>query len=120
MDSFLINVKYEVGSADIDTKGILTSALQKTFGGWNSLILFDYGLSQTIQMEVFDSKYENETYKVTYNHNLDEYDKPSNENEIYDFVYKNINKITFYTYRSIHSMDLKQKTIIIILSIIKK
>ena len=32
-DSFIINVKYQVGYSDIDTKNILTSALQKSYKG---------------------------------------------------------------------------------------
>src|SRR5574344_1525637 len=71
-DTFIINVKYEVGYSDIDTKNILTSALQKSYKGWdNNVILdtwsFDYKVKKSdVELVVVESKYDDETYKVVY------------------------------------------------------
>jgi hypothetical protein len=124
-DSFIINVKYDVGYSDIDTKNILTSALQKTYKGWSDRVIFDnwsfdYKVKNSdIELRLIDSKYDDETYEVIYNQNRDEYDEFDNEDDIFKFVKKNIEKITHYTYRSIHSMDKRQKADIKILSVFK-
>lgn len=108
-DSFIINVKYEVGYCDIDTKNILTSALQRSYNGFgNKVILdtwsFDYKVKNSdIELIVIESKYSDETYKVIYNQNRDEYDEIDNDVDIFNFVKKCIERITHYTYRSIHS-----------------
>lgn len=124
-DSFIINVKYDVGYSDIDTKNILTSALQKTYNGWDDTVIFDtwsfdYKVKNSdVELKLIDSKYDDETYKVIYNQNRDEYDDFDNEDDIFKFVKKNIEKITHYTYRSIHSMDKRQKADIKISSVSK-
>lgn len=124
-DSFIINVKYEVGYSDIDPKNILTSALQKSYKGWgNKVILdpwsFDYKVKNSdVKLVVVESKYDDETYKVIYNQNRDEYDEMDNEEDIFNFVKKRIERITHYTYRSVHSMDKRQKADIKILSVLK-
>jgi hypothetical protein len=124
-DSFIINIKYDVGYSDIDTKNILTSALQKTYKGWSDRVIFDnlsfdYKVKNSdVELRLIDSKYDDETYEVIYNQNREEYDEFDNENDIFKFVKKNIEKITHYTYRSIHSMDKRQKADIKILSVSK-
>lgn len=121
-DSFIINVKYEVGYCDIDTKNILTSALQKSYKGWDNKVIlntwsFDYKVKNSdIELIVVKSKYDDETYKVIYNQNRDEMD---NEEDVFNFVKKCIERITHYTYRSVHSMDERQKADIKILSVSK-
>ena len=124
-DSFIINVKYEVGYSDIDTKNILTSALQKYYKGTNNKVILDtwrYDFKQKnsdVELVVVESKYYDETYKVIYNQNRDEYDEMDNEEDIFNFVKKCIERMTHYTYRSIHSMDNRQKADIKILSVLK-
>ena len=124
-DSFIINVKYEVGYSDIDTKNILTSALQKSYKGWDNKVIldtwsFDYKVKNSdVELIVVESKYDDETYKVIYNQNRDEYDEMDNEEDIFNFVKKCIERITHYTYRSVHSMDKRQKADIKILSVSK-
>ena len=124
-DSFIINVKYEVGYSDIDTKNILTSALQKSYKGWDNKVIldtwsFDYKVKNSdVELVVVESKYDDETYKVVYNQNRDEYDEMDNQEDIFNFVKKCIEKITHYTYRSVHSMDKRQKADIKILSVLK-
>jgi hypothetical protein len=124
-DSFIINVKYEVGYSDIDTKNILTSALQKYYKGTNNKVILDtwrYDFKQKnsdVELVVVESKYYDETYKVIYNQNRDEYDEMDNEEDIFNFVKKCIERMTHYTYRSIHSMDNRQKADIKILSVSK-
>ena len=125
-DSFIINVKYEVGYSDIDTKNILTSALQKSYKGWDNKVIldtcwsFDYKVKNSdVELVVVESKYDDETYKVVYNQNRDEYDEMDNEEDIFNFVKKCIERITYYTYRSDHSMDKRQKADIKILSVLK-
>ena len=124
-DSFIINVKYDVGYSDIDTKNILTSALQKSYDGFgNKVILdtwsFDYKVKNSdIELIVIESKYSDETYKVIYNQNRDEYDEIDNDVDIFNFVKKCIERITHYTYREFHSMDKRQKVDIKILSVSK-
>lgn len=68
---------------------------------------------------VVESKYDDETYKVVYNQNRDEYDEMDNEEDIFNFVKNCIERITHYTYRSVHSMDKRQKADIKILSVLK-
>ena len=124
-DSFIINVKYEVGYSDIDTKNILTSALQKYYKGINNKVILDtwrYDFKQKnsdVELVVVESKYYDETYKVIYNQNRDEYDEMDNEEDIFNFVKKCIESMDHYTYRSIHSMDNRQKADIKILSVLK-
>ena len=124
-DSFIINVKYEVGYSDIDTKNILTSALQKYYKGTNNKVILDtwrYDFKQknsAVELVVVESKYYDETYKVIYNQNRDEYDEMDNEEDIFNFVKKCIERMTHYTYRSIHSMDNRQKADIKIVSVLK-
>ena len=125
-DSFIINVKYDVGYSDIDTKNILTSALQKKYKGWCDIVIFDnwsfyYTVKNSdIELRLIDSKYYDETYEVIYNQNKDEFDNEfDNDTDIFNFVKKNIEQITHYTYRSIHSMDKRQKADIKILSVSK-
>ena len=124
-DSFIINVKYEVGYSDIDTKNILTSALQKYYKGTNNKVILDtwrYDFKQKnsdVELVVVESKYYDETYKVIYNQNRDEYDEMDNEEDIFNFVKKCIESMDHYTYRSIHSMDNRQKADIKILSVLK-
>ena len=124
-DSLIINVKYEVGYSDIDPKNILTSALQKSYTGWDNKVIldtwsFDYKVKNSdVELVVVESKYGDETYKVIYNQNRDEYDKMDNEEDIFNFVKKCIERITYYTYRSVHSMDKRQKADIKILSVLK-
>lgn len=124
-DSFIINVKYEVGYSDIDTKNILTSALQKYYKGTNNKVILDtwrYDFKQKnsdVELVVVESKYYDETYKVIYNQNRDEYDEMDNEEDIFNFVKKCIERMTHYTYRSIHSMDNRQKADIKIVSVLK-
>ena len=123
--SFIINVKYEVGYSDIDTKNILTSALQKSYKGWDNKVIldtwsFDYKVKNSdVELVVVESKYDDETYKVVYNQNRDEYDEMDNEEDIFNFVKKCIERIKHYTYRSVHSMDKIQKADIKILSVLK-
>lgn len=124
-DSFVINVKYDVGYSDIDTKNILTSALQKTYKCWDNKVIldtwsFDYKVKNSdVELKLIDSKYDDETYEVIYNQNRDEYDDFDNEDDIFNFVKKNIEKITHYFYRSVYSMDKRQKADIKILSVSK-
>lgn len=124
-DSFIINVKYEVGCSDIDVKNILTSALQKSYKGWDNKVIldtwsFDYKVKNSdVELVVVESKYDDEIYKVVYNQNRDEYDEMDNEEDIFNFVKKCIERITHYTYRSIHSIDKRQKADIKILSVLK-
>ena len=124
-NSFIINVKYDVGYCDIDTKNILTSALQKFYKGWDNKVIldtwrFDYKVKNSdIELIVVESKYDDETYTVIYNKNRDEYDEMDNEDDIFNFVKKCIQRITHYTYRSVHSMDDRQKADIKILSVSK-
>ena len=124
-DSFIINVKYEVGYSDIDTKNILTSALQKYYKGTNNKVILDtwrYDFKQKnsdVELVVVESKYYDETYKVIYNQNRDEYDEMDNEEDIFNFVKKCIESMDHYTYRSIHSMDNRQKADIKIVSVLK-
>jgi hypothetical protein len=124
-DSFIINVRYDVGYSDIDTKNILTSALQKTYKGWDNIVIFDtwnfdYKVKNSnIELRLIDSKYYDETYEVIYNQNRDEYDDFDNEDDVFNFVKKNIEKITHYTYRSVHTMDKRQKADIKIISVSK-
>ena len=124
-DSFIINVKYDVGYADIDTKGILLSALQKTYKGWSDIAIvngysFDYTIKNSdVKLKLVESKYYSETFEVTFNENRDEYDELDNVDYVFKYVSDIIKKITHYTYRSIHTMDKKQKTDIKILSISK-
>lgn len=122
-DSFIINVKYDVGYSDIETKNILTSALQKSYNGWSDTVIldtwsFDYKVKNSdIELIVVESKYGDETYKVIYNQNRDEYSEMDNSIDIFNFVKKRIERITHYTYRSVHSMDKRQKADIKILSV---
>lgn len=124
-DSFNVNVKYEVGQCDIDTKGILTSALQKSHKGWDNIVIlnnfsFNYKTKNSdIELQLIDSKYDDETYQVIYNKNRDEFDELDNESDVFNFVEKTIKQITYYSYRSIHTMDDKQKSDIKILSVSK-
>lgn len=115
-DSFIINVKYDVGYSDIDTKNILTSALQKSYNGFGNTVF----LNSDIELKVVESKYYDETYKVIYNQNIDEYDEIYNEEDTFNFVKKCIERITHYTYREFHSMDKIQKSDIKILSLSKE
>jgi len=124
-DSFIINVKYKAGYVDIDTKNILTAALQKSYKGWDNKVIldtwsFDYIVKNSaIELIVIESKYDDETYKVIYNQNKDEYDEMDNEENIFNFVKKSIERITYYTYRSIYSIDKRQKADIKILLVSK-
>lgn len=113
-DSFIINVKYEVGSCDIDPKSILTSALQKKYKGWGNVVILD-----NIELKLIDSKYDSETYEVIYNKDKDEYDKIDNEIDVYNLVDKIIRGVTYYTYRSGYTMDTRQKTDIKVISVEK-
>ena len=112
-DSFIINIKYDVGYCDIDTKNILTSALQNSYNGFGNTVF----LNSDIELKVVESKYGDETYKVIYNQNRDEMD---DEEDTFNFVKKCIGRITHYTYRSIHSIDKRQKSDITILSVSKE
>ncbi len=124
-DSFIINVKYEVGYSDIDIKNILTSALQKYYKGWDNKVIldtwdFDYKVKNTtIELMLIESKYYDETYEVIYNQNKDEYDEMDDKTDVFNFVKKCIERITHYTYRSVYSMDERQKADIKILAVSK-
>lgn len=119
-DSFIINVKYDVGYCDIDSKNILTSALQKSYRGFDDKIfLDDYSLKNNIELKLIDSIYDDETYQVIFNKDLDEYNELDKEDDIFNFIKKTIESITYYSYRSVHSMDDLQKADIEIKSINK-
>lgn len=124
MESFIINVKYDVGYCDIDSLNILTSALQKTHEGWRNKIILNTNVNNTnvknsnIELIAMDTcKYYDESYKVVYNLNEGKYVEMDNKEDIFNFVKECIERITYYSYRSVHSMDDKQRTDIEIISI---
>jgi len=123
-DSFKINIKYEVGQSDIDTKNILMSALQKLYNGWKNIVILDWYSDQkiknsAIELRLIDSKYDDETYEVIYNQYREDDEELDSEEDVINYVESAIKKITYYTYRSQYSMDKKQKTDIKILSFTK-
>jgi len=122
-DTFKINVLFEVGSIDIDSKGILLSALQKTNMGWGDYVRLDkYSLNNPlvnsdVKLTQTNCKYENETFEVKYNEYHDgDYDT---EDNVFNYVKECIESIKYYSYRSVHSMDDRQRAEIKILSIKK-
>ena len=124
-DSFKIKVDYEVGYADIDTRGILLSALQKSNTGWSDICYLDgYSFkyepkNSKIMLKEIDSTYGSEIFEVIYNEYRDEFDVLDKEDDIFINVKDIINRITFYTYRSVYTMDKRQKTDIKIKNITK-
>jgi len=121
-DSFIIKIKYETGYSDIDTKNILKTALQKYYDGFGDKVFlsFDYKIKNSnVELILIESKYDDETYKVIYNLYRDEYDEMDNEIDIFNYVKECIERITYYAYRSVYSMDKRQKTDIKILSVSK-
>ena len=123
-DSFIINVKYDVGYSDIGIENILTNALQKYYTGGQDIIYIDksdYRIKNSeIELKLIDSKYYNETYEVIYNKYRDNDEHIDNEDEVFDFVKKSIELIKYYSYRSVYTMDKRQKADINIISITKK
>ena len=127
MNQFKLKVTYVTGYADIDTKGVLTQALQKKYSGYqDKVFLYEtisygplslYKINSFIKLRVFSSKYEEEVYTVTYN---DDPQEPKDaEVDILEYVIESIKCITYYKYRSVHSMDTVQKVDISIIKVEK-
>jgi len=125
-DSFIINVKYDVGYCDIDEKNLLLRALQKTYKGWDGKVYlntwsFNYKVKNSdVELKLIKSVYYDETYEVIYNQDREEFQDFDAEEDIFNFVKKIIEGITYYSYRSEYSMDTKQKASIKILSVTKE
>jgi len=124
-DSFKINVKYTCGVCDIDSKNLLTDALQKVNGGYDNYVTLDrYSFNyrpknSNVKLEVISSTYDKVSYLVKYNIDLDSYDDRDDEETIFKYVEETIKQITFYSYRSVYSMDKRQKTDISVISVEK-
>jgi len=124
-DSFKINVKYTSGACDIDSKNLLTDALQKVNGGYGNYVTLDRfsfkykPKNSNVKLEVISSTYDKVSYLVKYNIDLDEHDERDDENTIFKYVEETIKQITHYSYRSVYSMDKRQRTDISVISVEK-
>lgn len=125
-DSFNIKVEFEVGHCDIDTDMILLSALQKSYMGWEKTVILNtwsyvYTPKNEVELQLTSTRWDgkDDAYRVIYNKKREELDELDYEENVFKFVEDAIKKITHYSYRSIFSMDVRQKTDIKIISITK-
>lgn len=125
-NTFKIKVSYEVGQIDIDSKGLILLALQKMYMGWDNIaqindkFSFNYTIKNSeVKLTQIESSYKNEVFEVRYNEDHEEYVEFDKEEDVFNFVKELIMNIKYYAYRSIHSMDKKQKADIKILSVTK-